>query len=115
MHIDSYQFGRIVISGKSCHKDVLILPDRIVSPWTRQKGHLLQLKDLIVHIQPDFHRIVIAGTGKFGVMKIAPEFQQWCDDHRIRFITEKTDEAVRIFNRMSKTDKSLIGAFHLTC
>ena len=46
MHIDSYQFGKIVVDGTSYTSDVIILGKTIVSNWWRKQGHLLSAEDL---------------------------------------------------------------------
>lgn len=46
MHIDSYQFGQIVIDGVSYNSDCIILGDSVQSNWWRKKGHLLSAEDI---------------------------------------------------------------------
>jgi hypothetical protein len=45
MHIDSYDFGHIVVDGVSYKNDLLIWPGRIKADWWRQEAHLLQAGD----------------------------------------------------------------------
>lgn len=116
MHlIASYEFGRMTIAGKAYHKDVIVLPERIISPWWREKGHVLQKRDLeqyIMQFPPD---ILIVGTGKFGVMTCAKAFSMWCETLGIQLTDAKTEEAVHLFNLHAESGKSVVGAFHLTC
>ena len=55
MKITSYGFGRIVIDGKTYDKDVIILPEAVVSPWWRAEGHVLTPADLgdVVAVAPE--------------------------------------------------------------
>ncbi|HID32748.1 MAG TPA: hypothetical protein EYP24_05165, partial [bacterium (Candidatus Stahlbacteria)] len=46
MRIESYQFGRITVDGKTYHSDIIIYPDRIVSSWWRGEGHYLKKVDI---------------------------------------------------------------------
>ena len=46
MHIDSYEFGRIVVDGRAYSQDLILLPDGIQDSWWRQESHLLQIADL---------------------------------------------------------------------
>jgi hypothetical protein len=39
MHIDSYQFGEIVIDGAEYDSDCLITGNRIQTNWRRKQGH----------------------------------------------------------------------------
>ena len=67
--IESYSFGRMVIDGTSYTKDVIIYPDsRILSPWWRNKGHVLEIVDLqdLIAAVPD---IIVCGTGAMSIMR----------------------------------------------
>jgi len=44
--IEHYDFGRIVIDEVSFNKDVILLPDRIISNWWRKEGHRLCMDDI---------------------------------------------------------------------
>ncbi len=47
MHINSYEFGTIVIDGRIYRADLLIWPGHIKTDWWRLEGHLLQLPDVL--------------------------------------------------------------------
>jgi hypothetical protein len=40
--IQPYEFGRIVVDGHEEQRDLIILPDRVVWNWCRQRGALLR-------------------------------------------------------------------------
>ena len=44
MHIDSYQFGKIVIDGTGYSSDCVILGDSVQANWWRKQGHLLAVE-----------------------------------------------------------------------
>jgi hypothetical protein len=113
MHIDEYNFGKMVIAGKTYTSDVIIYPDRVDSSWWRKEGHYLQKEDLkdIVDAAPD---IVIIGRGNWGVMEVPKETLDFLESNGIKAYTEKTANAVKLFNSQPK-DRKVIGAFHLTC
>ena len=46
MHIDSYEFGRIVVDGRAFSQDIILLPDGIQDSWWRLEGHRLQIPDV---------------------------------------------------------------------
>lgn len=114
MYIDDYSFGKIVIDGKSYFKDVIIFPDFVFSPWIREEGHLLLKKDLkkIAEKRPE---TLIIGTGFSGLMKVPEETLIFLKEKEINPIIFKTENACREFNRLTKNEKSVTGAFHLTC
>jgi hypothetical protein len=112
MHIDSYSFGKIVINGKTYTSDVLIFPERVVSPWWRRQGHLLQMKDLaeVIRERPE---VLIVGKGFPGLMKVPQGLMDELGSLGIEVIAEKTTGAVTIFN--SYRGKHVVAALHLTC
>ena len=67
--IDSYQFGTIKIDGVEHHKDVIILPDRVISGWWRKSGHNLHPDDLkdVLDNPPE---ILIIGRGSDSRMQV---------------------------------------------
>jgi len=46
MHIDSYQFGKIVIDGITYQQDIIIFANRVQPDWWRAQGHSLAPQDL---------------------------------------------------------------------
>ncbi|VAX32806.1 hypothetical protein MNBD_NITROSPIRAE03-1560 [hydrothermal vent metagenome] len=112
MHIDSYTFGRIVIDGKTCTSDVIIFPERVVSPWWRRQGHLLQMEDLVEVIR-ERPEVLIVGKGFSGLMKVPQELMDELGSMGIKVIAEKTTRAVTIFN--DYRGSHVVAALHLTC
>ncbi len=113
--INGYKFGQIIIDRVSYTNDVIILPDRVQENWRRQKGHLLQLVDIQESIKEANPKTVVIGTGKFGVMRIAEDIRGYMKKQEITLHAERTDEAVKIYNRLIEADNRIIAAFHITC
>src|SRR4029450_7389838 len=44
--IEGYHFGRLVVDGEEQPRDVIVLPERILTNWWRTDGHRLVLADL---------------------------------------------------------------------
>jgi hypothetical protein len=111
--IDSYEFGKIVIDGRTYTSDVIIFPNRVKSGWWRKEGHKLHLKDLeeIVGEKPE---VLIVGTGYSGLVSIAREAADYLASKGIELIAKDTSKAVEIYNKISKS-KRVIAALHLTC
>jgi hypothetical protein len=112
--IDSYDFGRMVISGKVYSSDLIIFPDKILSSWWRKTGHRLCMEDLKEVLKEDFD-ILVVGTGYMGLMKVEKEVIEHAHAQGFHLRIEKTRKAVEAFNRLSGQKKRTIGAFHLTC
>ena len=114
MHIDSHQFGKIVIDGTSYSSDVIILGDWVQSNWWRKQGHLLSSEDVqpVIEAKPS---ILVVGCGASGLMKVAEQTQQVLEEHGIQLEAIDTHKAVERFNELSQTGASVAAALHLTC
>jgi len=111
--IESYSFGRLVLSGKAYTSDLIIYQDRINPSWWRKTGHRLCLQDLQEVLEEDFEMLVV-GTGYMGLMKVEEEVRRYAEAHGFQLIVEKTKKSVEIYNSLH-THKKTIGVFHLTC
>jgi len=114
MHIDSYQFGKIVIDGKAYNSDCLIIGDSIQPNWWRKRGHLLAVEDLqpIIAAKPSF---LVIGCGASGMMKVSENIDQILPELGIELFTDNTQKAVAKFNELSGKAENVAAALHLTC
>lgn len=111
--IDSYVFGRMIIAGNAYTSDLIIFPDRILSPWRRRAGHRLCLEDL-EEVRKENFDVLVVGTGYMGLMKVGQEILHHARSQGFYLLIEKTRKAVEDFNNLYG-QKKIIGAFHLTC
>jgi len=111
--IESYRFGQIVIDGKAHNKDVIILPDRVVTNWWRESGHSLSLADLkaVFDAAPE---VLVVGQGANSQMKIPKETVKALERAGIEVITLPSGEAWKKYTQ-SRSTGSVAAALHLTC
>ena len=111
--INSYDFGRIVVDGKTYTSDVIIFPDRVKDNWWRKEGHALHVEDIesVVKGKPE---VLVVGTGKYGVLNVSAQTRAYIESHGIELIIEPTDKACEFYNKISRTKKA-VAALHLTC
>jgi hypothetical protein len=110
--ITHYSFGKIIIDGKTYENDVILLNEKVISNWWRDRGHRLAKNDLkkVIEFNPD---ILIVGKGHSGNMTVPPNLPQKLDFQIEKYDTSK---AVEVYNEKIKNNKKKIaGAFHLTC
>ena len=114
MHIDSYQFGEIVIDGASYSSDVIILGDSVNSDWWREQGHSLSVEDLkiVLSAKPS---VLVVGCGASGLMQVPDQTQQFLQQQNIQLEAFDTYKAVQRFNELSRGGVSVAAALHLTC
>ena len=112
--IDAYQFGQITINQQKIHCDLVLSGDEIHEGWKRERAHFLQLADLEPYHSP-FTTTWIIGTGKFGVLKIAPEVRAYCIQNHIELIVEKTPKAIEAYRKIHSQSNNILGAFHIFC
>ncbi len=113
MHIDRYEFGRIVIDGQAFSNDVLIWPGRIKSDWWRQEAHLLQLDDVAEALAAN-PQVLVVGMGDPGRMQVDPSLAAFLRDRGVELKANPTREACQVINALSGT-RRLAAALHLTC
>lgn len=113
MHIDSYDFGHIVIDGKSYRQDLLIWPGNLKADWWRRQSHLLQMDDLpeVLAANPE---VLVVGKGESGHMQVDRELASFLKDKGIELVAVPTKEACRIINSLAGK-RRLAAALHLTC
>ena len=114
MHIDSYQFGRIVIDGTTYTNDCIIADGKVLPDWWRKQGHLLSAEDIkpIIESKPS---ILLVGCGAYGMMKIAEDVHHLIKENNIELLDFNTEKAVSKFNELIGKDKNVAAALHLTC
>jgi len=111
--LTDYHFGTLRIDGAEVRKDLIVLGDRVITPWWRKRGHRLQGVD-IEEVLAAHPRVLIVGTGYFGRMKIDASAEAACRAHGIELIAERTGPAVKRFSALGKDDGAAL-AIHLTC
>jgi hypothetical protein len=111
--IDDYQFGRIVIDGRTYTSDVIIYPDRVDASWWRQTGHRLVPEDL-PDVLNDPPEVLVVGEGKPGLMSVPSAARRRFEDAGMEVIIEPTTQAWQTYNRL-RLEKRTVAALHLTC
>jgi len=112
--IEGYRFGKMVVRGKEYERDLIITPDRIISPWWREEGHRVTLEDLKEVIDLDGECVVI-GTGYSGLVRVSDDVIKYYRERGVRIYVTDTGRAVKIYNELVKNGAKVMGAFHLTC
>ena len=111
--VESYQFGQVIINGKTYDSDVIIFPDRVQDDWHRQKSHELSLEEINVILAQD-PAVIVIGTGAYGQVQVLPEVSQEAAARNIQLVVQPTAEACEIYNQLA-TAQRVVAALHLTC
>jgi len=114
MHIDSYQFGEIVIDEVSYTSDCLIFGGAVQANWWRKQGHLLSAEDLqpVIAAKPS---VLVVGCGASGFMKVPEKTRQVLQQYNIKLEALDTYKAVQRFNELTRSGANVAAALHLTC
>lgn len=114
MHIDSYQFGKIVVDGQVYTSDLIMVGDTVHANWWRKQGHSLAVEDLetVIAAKP---AILVVGCGASGMMQVPEQTRQVLEADEIGVEALNTDKAVERFNELTAQGASVAAALHLTC
>ena len=113
MHIDRYEFGLIIIDGRTYRQDLLLWPGHLKSDWWRLEGHLLQLPDVADALAAD-PEVLVVGMGQPGNLQVDPELAAYLLDRGIELVARPTREACQVINQLAP-HRRLAAALHLTC
>jgi hypothetical protein len=111
--VDGYNFGEVHVDGAVHRDDLIVLPDQVLCPWWRKRGHRLQLVDLAEVIEANVDALVV-GTGYFGRMKIDPSVETAFARTGTLLVAAPTGEAIQRFEALPG-DRRAALALHLTC
>jgi hypothetical protein len=110
--IEGYRFGHVLVDGEEQTRDVIVLPDRIVTDWWRADGHRLVLSDLD-DVLDELPRHLLVGTGAYGRMQPEPETLEQLRERGIEVEALPTGEAVHRYGELHP--RRTAAALHLTC
>lgn len=112
MIIDEYKFGKISIDGVEYEQDLIILPDKIILNWWREKGHVFSLNDCleIIAARPDF---IVFGLGAYRLARLSKDLTDELESSGLEYTALGSKAACRLFNE--KSGLNVAGVFHLTC
>jgi hypothetical protein len=110
--IRDYRFGHVVVGGREETRDVIVLPDRVVSNWWRRDGHSLVLDDLDDVLDELPERLII-GTGASSQLHPDASALNRLRERGIQVECLPTDRAVIRFGELDPARTA--AALHLTC
>ena len=109
MQIEHYSFGCFVVNGKEYKSDIKLIGNEVRS-W---HNHQLSLEDVEDAIESKPSAIII-GTGAYGVVNVKKEIIEHIKSKGIKLIIEKTEQACKLYNELSKKEK-VAAVLHSTC
>jgi len=118
--INEYQFGAIIIDGKTYEHDVEVRWTGEVLKWWRKESHVIDVEDVKRSVEQNPETIII-GTGESGIARVTEAVQKFIKDKGIKLIIDRTKEATKSFNLLEEKSEEeerqekVVGLFHLTC
>jgi hypothetical protein len=110
--LSHYSFGSLTVDGERHTRDLIVLPERVVTEWWRREGHSLAIDDLdeVIDELPD--RLIL-GCGAHGRLEPPPAVLEQLRARGVEVETMPTPEAVRRYRELDP--KRTAAALHLTC
>ena len=110
--LSEYSFGRIVVDGSEHRRDLIVLPERVVSGWWRREGHSLALEDLEEVLEELPERLVL-GCGADGRLVPDPAVVEALERRGVPVEAMPTADAVERYRTLDP--ERTAAALHLTC
>jgi hypothetical protein len=110
--LEDYSFGRVTVDGSEETRDLIVLPERVVTNWWRREGHSLAMEDLDEVIDALPERLIL-GVGAYGQLHPDPGVIAELERRGIAVECLRTEEAVRRYGQLD--ERSTAAALHLTC
>ena len=101
-----------MVDGSEHHRDVIVLPHRVVGNWWRENGHSLVMADL-QDVVDELPARLIVGCGADGRLQPDPSTVESLRARGIDVEALPTGEAVVRFN--ASDPQHTAAALHLTC
>jgi hypothetical protein len=113
--IESYSPGRVVVDGVEHHRDLIVLPDRVLTEWWRRDGHSLAIEDLD-DVVDDLPERLILGCGYASQLQPDPAVLETLSKRGVKVEALPTDQAVERFQELEvRNPAAVAAALHLTC
>src|SRR5262245_54533695 len=110
--IEGYRFGRVLVNGEEQTKDLIVLPERVLTNWWRQEGHSLVLADLD-DVLDELPPHLVVGTGAYGQLRPQPETLEQLRKRGIAVEPLPTADAIHRYSELDP--RRTAAALHLTC
>jgi hypothetical protein len=110
--LEDYSFGRIVVDGEEHTRDLIVLPNRVVSNWWRRDGHSLVMEDL-EGVAGELPERLIVGCGAHGQLRPDPGVIEALRKRGVDVEALHTGEAVERYRESD--ERRTAAALHLTC
>ena len=110
--LEDYEFGHLKVDGEEQTRDVIVLPQKVITNWWRRDGHSLVLEDLEDVLDELPGRLVV-GTGHDGRMRPDPAVIDQLRERGVEVEVLRTGDAVRRYGELNPA--ATAAALHLTC
>ena len=110
--LEDYRFGRVTVDGQEHTRDLIVLPNRVVSDWWRQEGHSLVIGDL-EEVLGELPERLVLGVGAYGRLRPSEAVIAELERRGVRVECLPTDAAVGRYGELD--ERSTAAALHLTC
>jgi len=100
------------VDGEEQTRDLIVLPDRVLTNWWRREGHSLAVEDL-TEVEDELPEKLILGTGAHGRLRPPRAVIEELERRGIDVEVLQTAEAVRRYADLD--ERRTAAALHRTC
>lgn len=122
--IEHFSWAKYIISGvehaddgtsrQGKGKDIVLIGDK-VRRWKTRKGHVLSV-EMVEEVLGKGIKVLVIGSGVNGALAVPPDVIKYLHDNGIeKVFVEKTPEACRKYNELSRAGENAALLAHGTC
>ena len=115
---DSLKWGTVIIDGKEYHYDVVVTPDALLMPRTREEdkfgSHTFEKEEFIKLIEGGAGVIVI-GTGTDDLARLSKGAEDYLGEAGVELLQLASGEAIEKYNDLVVKGRKVGAIIHITC
>jgi len=113
--IENYSPGHVTVDGIKLNRDVIVLPERVLSNWWRRDGHSLAIEDL-EDVLDELPERLIVGCGYSSRLQPERSVVEALAERGVKMEALPTEDAVARYQELEARDPAAVAAaLHLTC
>lgn len=118
LRFDLLKWGTVVIDGREYHYDVVVTPDGVLKPRTREEdkfgSHTFEKGEFSGLIDGGA-KVIIIGTGTDDLARLSKGAEDYLGKAGVELIQLESGEAIEKYNELVEKGRKVGAIIHITC